>query len=95
MYITKKPSHLTLLVDQAIGDGQVCLVTEPQNCTTSGSDGKFDLPPRTHTKWMFIMVESFPDAAPGTFIANAPGFYPEQFDSDYLRPVTIRLSSTK
>lgn len=44
---------------------------------------------------MFIMVESFPDAAPGTFIANAPGFYPEQFDSDYLRPVTIRLSSTK
>jgi hypothetical protein len=44
---------------------------------------------------MFIMVESFPDAAEGVFVAEAAGFERTQFNADFLRPVTVALMRKK
>lgn len=80
---------------QRVVGGTVCQVGEPKRCTTSGPSGEFDLKPWTRTKWMFIMIESFPDAAVGAFRASADGYAGEEFQADHLRHVTVALRRNK
>jgi hypothetical protein len=80
---------------EPVSGGRVCLLNEPENCSNAGNDGRFKLPPRTHERWMFIMVETFPEAAQGVFVAEAAGFERAQFTADFLRSVTVSLTRKK
>jgi hypothetical protein len=76
---------------QPIAGAVICLQEEPASCTLTARDGQFRLPPRTTTKWMFFMVESFPDAASGEFTARADGYVTRAFTANFLRPVRLAL----